>query len=193
MELKPVFNSANSVDQTNYFYYENFFTDQESMWFDNLKMLYAFEEASIVGDEDGIRKSMIKWINPDERSMWVYNRIGDAIKEANDQIWKFDLHSIVDSIQYTEYPSGNGHYHWHLDIGPAPINNRKISVVMQLSDPEEYEGGDLELWPGGNPITIEKKKGKLIMFPSYIMHRVTPVTKGLRKSLVMWAGGSSYK
>jgi PKHD-type hydroxylase len=108
-------------------------------------------------------------------------------------MWKFDVHSIVDSIQYTEYPHGNGHYDWHIDIGPASINHRKISIVVQLSDPEEYEGGELEIWSGATPVTIPKKKGNIVIFPSFLMHRVTPVTKGLRKSLVLWVGGGSYK
>lgn len=193
MQLKPTFEIDSKIDQTNYYYFENFFNEQEFMWFDNLKNLYAFEEASIVGSASGIRKSVIKWITPDEKSMWVYDKLGNAIKQANDALWGFDLGSIIDSIQYTEYPHGNGHYDWHVDIGPHPINHRKVSLVMQLSDPEEYEGGDLEIWPGGTPITIPKQKGTLVIFPSYLLHRVTPVTKGVRRSLVLWAGGSGYR
>lgn len=193
MKLKPTFELNSDIDQTNYYYFEDFFNQQELYWFDNLKNLYAFEEASIVGDSTGVRKSMIKWVHPDEKSMWVYDKLGEAIKQANNSLWNFDLNSIIDSIQYTEYPQGNGHYDWHIDIGPSPINHRKVSLVMQLSDPEEYEGGDLELWPGGNAITIPKKKGTLVIFPSFIMHRVTPVTKGIRKSLVLWAGSNSYR
>lgn len=193
MQLKPTFDLDNKIDQTNYYYFENFFNEQEFTWLNNLKNLYSFEESSIVGGGSGVRKSVIKWIHPDDKSMWVYDKLGDAIKQANDSLWNFDINSIIDSIQYTEYPHGNGHYNWHLDIGPYPINHRKISLVLQLSDPEEYEGGDLELWPGGTPITIIKKKGTLVIFPSYIMHRVTPVTKGVRKSLVLWAGGNSYR
>lgn len=193
MQLKPTFDLDNKIDQTNYYYFENLFNEQEFTWLDNLKNLYPFEESSIVGGGSGVRKSVIKWIHPDDKSMWVYDKLGHAIKQANDSLWLFDMNSIIDSIQYTEYPHGNGHYDWHVDIGPYPINHRKISLVMQLSDPEEYEGGDLELWPGGKAITIPKKKGTLVIFPSYIMHRVTPVTKGVRKSLVLWAGGSGYR
>jgi PKHD-type hydroxylase len=193
MQFKPVFDQSKNIDQTNYYQFEDFFNTQELTWFENLKMLYAFDEAHIVGNSKGVRKSVIKWITPDEKSMWVYDKLGEAIKQANDSLWNFNLSSMIDSIQYTEYPHGNGHYDWHLDIGPYPINHRKISLVMQLSDPDEYEGGDLELWPGGESITIPKKKATLVIFPSYIMHRVTPVTKGVRKSLVLWAGGNSYR
>jgi PKHD-type hydroxylase len=193
MQYKPVFDAVSTIDQTNYYYVENFFNEQEFTWFNNLKSLYAFEEASIVGNSTNIRKSNIKWIHPDDKSFWVYNKLGTIIQEANNALWNFDVHTILDSIQYTEYPHGNGHYDWHIDIGPHPINHRKISLVMQLSGPEEYEGGDLEIWPGGTPITIPKQKGLVVLFPSYLMHRVTPVTKGVRSSLVLWAGGNGFK
>jgi PKHD-type hydroxylase len=70
---------------------------------------------------------------------------------------------------------------------------RKISLVVQMSDPEDYEGGSLELNTGGPIVEPTKTKGSVIIFPSYLLHRVTPVTSGLRKSLVLWAGGSSLK
>ena len=82
---------------------------------------------------------------------------------------------------------------WHIDIGPGSINHRKISCTIQLSDPDEYEGGDLEIWTGGDFKTIERKQGCAILFPSFLMHRVTPITKGTRRSIVLWMGGDSYK
>jgi PKHD-type hydroxylase len=112
--------------------------------------------------------------------------------EAN-QLWGFDLHSIIDDIQFTEYEAGGGHYDWHIDIGPKTISHRKISIVIQLSDPEDYEGGDLELMPGNYSFAVPKKKGAVVLFPSFILHRVTPVTSGLRRSAVLWVGGSHYK
>jgi len=114
------------------------------------------------------------------------------VLEAN-QIWNFNIHSVIDSIQYTEYLEGGGHYDWHIDIGPGSINHRKISITIQLSDVEEYEGGDFEIWTGGEFKKLPKKQGTAILFPSFLMHRVTPITKGVRKSLVLWVGGDSYK
>jgi PKHD-type hydroxylase len=80
-----------------------------------------------------------------------------------------------------------------MDIGPGSISHRKVSITIQLSDPSEYEGGDLELWYGGSIIQIPKNKGLTVLFPSFSMHRVTPITKGTRKSLVLWVGGEHYK
>ena len=114
------------------------------------------------------------------------------IIEAN-KTWKFNLYSIIDSIQYTEYLAGGGHYDWHVDIGPKNISHRKVSITVQLSDPNEYDGGDLELWNGGAIKSIFRGRGATVLFPSFTMHRVTPVTQGLRKSLVLWVGGEHYK
>ena len=115
------------------------------------------------------------------------------VVEANKTMWNFNLYSVIDSIQYTVYSEGGGHYDWHMDIGPGSISHRKVSVTIQLSDPSEYEGGDLELWYGGGVIQIPKNKGLTVIFPSFSMHRVTPITKGTRKSLVLWLGGEHYK
>lgn len=195
MLVRPIIYPPVNIDQTEFYWYENGFTSEELNWFDNLKDIYDYEEATIVNSEsnDNIRKSNIKWIYYDENSEWVYNKITDMSLVANDQIWGFDIYSIIDSIQYTEYPEGGGHYDWHIDIGPDTINHRKISIVVQLSDPKDYEGGDLQIWSGGEFRTVDKKKGSVIIFPSFLMHRVTPVTKGNRKSLVLWMGGSPYK
>ncbi len=117
--------------------------------------------------------------------------------EANAAIWHFDLHNLTDHIQYTEYyAEKGGHYNWHQDMGPGEMSKRKISVTVQLSDPSEYEGGDLEYFKGGNPEEADKAprgKGVVFIFPSYMMHRVTKVTKGTRRSFVLWVGGEHYK
>ena len=121
-------------------------------------------------------------------------QLQNLIKEANDTLWDFDITMMREEAQYTEYYEGGGHYGWHMDTGSGILSQRKISITVQLSDPEEYEGGDLELWFGGDePIQAPKGKGIGVIFPSYMMHRVTPVTKGTRKSLVLWVGGSHYR
>ena len=119
------------------------------------------------------------------------------IVTANNELWKFDLHSMPEQIQFTEYyATENGHYTWHQDIGPGILSKRKISITVQLSDPSEYDGGVLEMWQGGSQdsaVKAYKGAGSVFIFPSYMMHRVTPVTRGIRKSFVLWVGGSHYK
>lgn len=196
MEIKPIFDLNTTIDQTEYYWFQEGFSAEELEWVNNLKELYPYEQATIVGSTDPnsqVRDSKIKWIVMDDKSHWVYEKLKNYAVIANNTIWGFDLHSVIDSIQYTEYSAGGGHYDWHVDIGPLSINHRKISIVTQLSDPNEYEGGDLEIWTGGQFKTIPRIKGCTVLFPSFLLHRVTPVTKGVRKSLVLWAGGGSYK
>jgi len=103
---------------------------------------------------------------------------------------------MPEQIQYTEYYGTNkGHYDWHMDLGSQGFMKfRKISVTVQLSDSNEYEGGDLQIWTGGQyPMTAPRGKGNVVIFPSFMMHRVTPVTSGTRKSFVLWLGGEHYK
>jgi PKHD-type hydroxylase len=74
------------------------------------------------------------------------------------------------------------------------MSHRKISITIQMSESDEYAGGDLELWTGGKEsIKAPRGKGVAVLFPSYILHRVSPVTDGIRKSLVLWVGGSHYR
>lgn len=197
MRFSPIYENDNSINQTNYYSFDNAFSEQELVWIDNLKELYPFQTATTVAnteeENNEIRKSKIKWIYHDEKSAWVYDKIRDLSIEANNAIWKFNLYSVLDSIQYTEYYEDGGHYGWHTDIGPGSINHRKISITIQLSDSDEYEGGDFELWTGGGFQTTSRKKGSAILFPSFTMHRVTPITKGVRRSLVLWVGGEPYK
>ncbi len=197
MRFAAIYDTDNTINQTNYYAFDTAFNQQELVWIDNLKELYPFQNATTVSDESNanpaIRKSNIKWIHHDEKSAWVYDRIRDLSIEANNSIWKFNLHSILDSIQYTEYYANGGHYGWHTDIGPGSISHRKVSITIQLSGPDEYEGGDFDLWYGSEFMTMEKKKGSAILFPSFTLHRVTPVTKGVRRSLVLWVGGEAYK
>lgn len=129
----------------------------------------------------------------DKKWEWVIDKIINQVTEANNTIWNFDLKSIIDSIQYTEYDGNGGHYDWHMDIGPGTISHRKISIVIQLSDPDEYIGGDLQLMTGTQHVTVPRGKGNVVIFPSFLLHRVVPLTGGNRKSLVLWVGGDHYR
>lgn len=196
MNVKPIIPQNPNIDQTNYYTFGKVFSDEELLWISNLQNLYPLVGATVIGSEseiNSIRKSSIKWIHHDEYSAWLYDKMIDLAMKANNELWDFNLHSVLDSIQYTEYYNDGGHYDWHVDVGPGSINHRKISITIQLSDPEDYEGGDFELWTGGEFKTLPKSKGDVILFPSFLLHRVTPITKGTRKSLVLWIGGGSYK
>ena len=191
-------------DQTNYYWFQFGFNYAEIKKIEKICKKFPYEEGKIVKENDetdnkldtDIRKSKIKWLPPQEDTTeWIYERLMDMSLDANWNMWGFDLHHIRDAIQYTEYHENKeGEYKWHQDMGAFPLNYRKISIVVQLSDPSEYEGGELQIMRDSRePITLPNQKGAVIMFPSYMLHRVTPVTKGVRKSLVLWVGGSTFR
>ena len=185
-------------DPTAYYSEEGLFTPSEVDWILLNQNQIPFETATIAADrkeENEMRKSQIKWLRYDQYPdfFWVYNRLQTAIERANSTFWNFNLYSMPEHIQYTEYYAGGGHYDWHMDIGPQELSTRKVSITVQLSHPDEYKGGDLELFRSPNPEKAPRGYGSVVVFPSYMMHRVTKVTEGARKSLVLWVGGESYK
>ena len=118
------------------------------------------------------------------------------VSSLNAQFFGFDLLGFGEHIQLTNYDgSEQGMYGWHVDMGPhtnAPC--RKLSIVVQLSDPVDYEGGVLELQPSGKDVVkMRKQRGLVVAFPSWTLHQVTPVTQGNRQSLVAWISGPPFK
>jgi PKHD-type hydroxylase len=173
------------------------FTTQELSDIDEICSQYVTKAATVGNDGrvvDDIRTSAIAWIPLTTKTQFLYDRIGYIARQLNGQFFDFDIWGFVEHLQYTVYNGEESHYTWHIDraggIGDAP---RKLSLVLQLSDPSEYEGGDLEIFDGPEPIKIEKKKGMVTAFPSFVLHRVTPVTKGIRKTLVVWLTGPRFK
>ena len=195
MDLKPIFLPTEDINQTNYYWFNGGFTSDEVDKIIEDAKEYHFIKALVVDEEntDKFRKSNIKWLPFDSKWEWVIDRIMSQVVEANNTIWNFDLKAIIDNIQYTEYDGNGGHYDWHLDIGPGSISHRKISIVIQLSDPDDYVGGDLEIMNASEKTVIPRGKGNVVIFPSFLLHRVVPLTSGNRKSLVLWVGGDHYK
>ena len=101
---------------------------------------------------------------------------------------------MSDSLQFTNYKAPGGKYGKHVDRGyDTPV--RKLSVSIQLTDPKKYKGGELKLYnqEDENSSVMNKNQGSLIVFPSYVLHEVMPVTKGERNSLVTWVTGPQFK
>jgi len=193
------------VDQTNYYYFEQGFTKEELKKIEKETAKLPLHMATTFGgDGSDTRVSRVKWVPQNTQWWWLYEKLNNMAIEANNSLWKFQLHTMPEQIQYTEYLGHkDGKYEWHQDIGPGLGSQRKISITVQLSDADEYEGGDLELFKGGpfpvgNDIskthieTAPRKAGCVFIFPSFLMHRVAPVTKGTRKSFVLWLGGAHY-
>lgn len=145
-----------------------------------------------VSNDKSIRASSISWIPQNQSNLKLYKSVAEFVKSVNDQLYGFDISGFTEPIQYSEYPKGAGYYDWHMDIGPK-AERRKISLVIQLSSPEDYEGGEFEVMNSKNVQVAPKDVGTAIIFPSYMLHRVTPVTKGVRKSLAAWISGPRFK
>ena len=184
---------------------EQFLSYTEIQKISNLLQNIPYERGSVMlknevntFDETEMRRSNVKWIPQTTEWSWLYYIIRDKVDIINKNTWNFDLTSIIENIQYTEYRGDEkGHYDWHIDIGNDIITNcRKVSISILLSSPDEYEGGELLVNDGGSiddSYSSPKKLGSAVIFPSYLLHKVNPITKGIRRSLVLWMGGSTFK
>ena len=159
------------------------------------------KQTAAVGGNEGLKKgridtktrtSHISWI-PFKKMLNMYKDIETVMKTTNGNHFGFDGMQITELAQYTEYPEG-GFYDWHVDndvnfLHEPPV--RKISMTCLLSPESEFEGGDLELMDENKVAKL--KQGHAIFFASFIRHRVKPVIRGRRQSLVMWFGGTPFK
>ena len=138
------------------------------------------------------RITTISWI-PFKEMPEMYRDIEATMLKANNNHFGFEGMRLTEIAQFTHYLT-DGFYDWHMDndiTGKHQPPVRKISMTLLLSDPSTFEGGELEIMSKGK--TAKLKQGQAIFFASWLQHRVKPVTKGERKSLVMWFGGPSFK
>jgi predicted 2-oxoglutarate/Fe(II)-dependent dioxygenase YbiX len=140
-----------------------------------------------------IRRSQVVLLGDENKYNWIYERLWAAAQECNRLFFCVDLAGVEANIQLARYDSTDrGFYDWHTDFaGLRPL--RKISISIQLSRPEDYEGGDLELLYSNQPQRLDRARGAFIAFPSFMLHRVTPVTRGTRWSLVAWILGARWR
>jgi len=172
---------------------------------DELGTIFSFKEKNNKKELIKKRNSNISWLN----DSWIYDIFHPYINTANKNAnWNFDW-DWSENCQFTKY-SKNQHYDWHCDTNSIPYNLpmdpnfnnkvRKLSLTCNLSDPKDYKGGELQFQfrNSSDPTKIDTcvnllPRGSIIVFPSHVWHRVTPVTKGTRYSLVMWSLGYSFK
>ena len=193
---KPNASWAFEVDQSNaWAYWEQAFTSEECQKIIDYAEQFEKIDAG-VSNKDGlnseIRESKIVWITPDPEISWVYQKLKNIITKLNEDYFRFDLSGFMEGFQFTEYNAPSGHYGKHVDIvhnGPV----RKLSFVLQLSAPKDYEGGELRIHLHDNPDVMKKEQGTLVAFPSPTLHEVTSVTEGRRYSLVGWISGKPFK
>jgi PKHD-type hydroxylase len=160
---------------------------------DGLRQAEATILGSAGGDQNASNRiTRISWIERSQETIWLYQRLTAATSSINQQAYCYDL-SMLESLQYTVYLAGeDSHYDWHVDHGATP-QRRKLSLSLQLSAPTDYEGCELQIYASSRIDTAPKTRGALIAFPSYALHRVTPIKSGIRKSLVMWCSGPRFR
>jgi PKHD-type hydroxylase len=140
-----------------------------------------------------LRKSKVVFLPPTQFMEPYYHRLSGIILSLNDQFFNFDLHGFTEHLQFAEYESPGGKYDSHVDRG-MNIPVRKLSIVVQLTNSDDYEGGDLELLTSiETPFKLPRKQGTLFAFPSFQLHRVTPMISGTRNSLVGWISGKQFR
>ena len=160
----------------------------------------ALEKAELsvggIGYEN-IRSTQVAWLERNRETEMLYRRMEDAVLALNSRYFRFDLSGLAD-LQYALYggPEG-GHFDWHKDYGRDPADPlrepRKLTLSLQLSDPSDYQGCELQVRAGNKIDIAPKARGSLVAFPANVLHQVTPILSGVRKSLVLWAVGPEFR
>ena len=173
---------------------QDFLTAQQMDWLITQAAPRLAEGKLSFGNADAnLRRSQVVFLGQEQKYAWLYERLWAAVQACNPQCFDVDVASIEPSVQVARYDSADsGFYDWHFDFGPAkPL--RKLSISIQLSSSDDYDGGDLEMLYGNAPTKLDRTRGAFIIFPSFMLHRVTPVTRGTRWSLVAWILGKRWR
>ncbi len=188
---------AFQLDKVNLFaYWDRLFTPEECAQIVKIGKKFSLEKGKVSTtnpkEDYKIRKSKISWIYPEKETQFIFEKVSKTVLNLNERFFGFDITSMSEGFQFTNYKAPGSHYGRHIDRSYDSLT-RKLSVSIQLTDPSKYSGGDLLLHDGPKPIEMRKQIGDLVVFPSFVLHEVTPVTKGERNSLVCWVTGPSFK
>jgi PKHD-type hydroxylase len=187
--MKVQFDLRQLTDFDTHAFFTDAFTKEEC---DQIKSLFVDMSDGLIesGKIEEKRKSKVKFIDPTKENQFIFEKFYQFAAQCNNFRWGFQMTGFYEGIQLTQYNGDGGHYDWHIDVGNNNLSIRKLSLILLLDDPDSYEGGEVEFIYGG------KKKfaqGTLIVFPSYIAHKVHPVTQGIRRTAVAWISGEPYR
>jgi len=174
-----------------YAYWEKAFTKEECKTIIDIAKNKGLIKGTTTGKTDA-RLSKVSWLYSTDDLSWVFKKITDIVLNLNDRFFQFDIFGLNEGLQFTNYKAPSDKYKKHVDRAVDSVI-RKLSLSIQLTDPKEYQGGELLLYENEKGIEMKKEQGTLILFPSYTLHEVKPVTKGERNSLVSWVTGKQFK
>tara|TARA_R100000781_G_scaffold10968_1_gene10182 strand:+ start:394 stop:987 length:594 start_codon:yes stop_codon:yes gene_type:complete len=176
-----------------YAYWEDIFTKEECEKIIEIANKKGFTKGETLGKKaQKVRASKISWLYNSDDLEWAFKRVTDVILNLNKRFFNFDIFGLYEGFQFTNYKAPSGRYGKHVDKMYNGVI-RKLSGSIQLTDPKKYEGGELYLYENEKGELMRQKQGTLILFPSYTLHEVKPVTKGERNSLVFWVTGKQFK
>lgn len=200
--MLPFLITPYNTEQSTHAWWDGAFNDEE-LDFLQLKAKAPTQVAKIGNGNgsggivaDDVRRSEVSWLPCNDETLWVYTKLSHVVSTLNSRFFQFNITCFGEHFQLTHYDNSyKGMYGWHVDFGNNTSSpSRKLSVVLQLSDPVDYEGGILELKLHNNDaVKINKRRGLIVVFPSWTLHQVTPVTEGNRQSLVSWVTGPAFK
>ncbi|MGI9478601.1 MAG: 2OG-Fe(II) oxygenase [Hyphomicrobiaceae bacterium] len=156
-----------------------------------------FHDAALTGSKqsDAVRLAQTSWINEEGAASWIFSRLLEAFAKSNREHFDFKLDHFSERMQVAWYDAeSSAFFDWHSDVGMSPLSNRrKLTMVVQLSDAENYLGGELETNSDGNIRAASRCIGSALVLPSFVLHRVRPVTCGNRYSLTLWSHGPAFR
>jgi PKHD-type hydroxylase len=157
----------------------------------------ALEQARLNSGTSSIRTTRVAWLHRNAHTEALYRDMEAIVLRLNAELFHFDLTGLT-VLQYAVYEHAQGgFFDWHNDYGRSRDDPgqepRKITLSLQLSDGTAYDGCDLEI-RAAHPVDVApRERGCLVAFPANALHRVTPVTRGRRKALVVWAAGPEFR
>lgn len=192
-----VYDPPQTDEYSEFFWRENFLSDDEVNRVLALGEKHPWQDAGVyvqgsTEPDRQYRHASLCSLPLGEETQWLYEKLAGVAYRCNRARYHFDLTGIFEPIALNHYAAG-GHFEWHKDHGNGPISVRKLSLIVQLSHPDDYEGGDLEFLGDEDPEPALRQRGTVIIFPAFVAHHVTPVTSGARTSLVAWIAGPPFR
>lgn len=170
------------------------FSAEECCQLTNLFSTLDAQDGGLVAGrfDNKVRQSSLVWLPESDELAWVHTRMVRLAADANNQLFHYVLDGFEEQLQMAAY--GPGHYYdWHIDRGRGNVaGRRKLTLSVQLSEPDDYQGGELEINADGHPFQAPREQGTAIAFGAATLHRVAPVVSGLRYSLVAWIHGPDF-